>query len=270
MQKLLGKLYDKIAQETDVNSVTEIRIRVHRPILVKTFFREFFLDFIPDNNLINCIVDVATSFSRYAYENEISDGFLEYGNAIRIGMCGTGKINDKKLIAYSSVTSVCIRIPHSIPINEEILKISDGFVNTLIIGPPYSGKTTLIRAITSVLAKKNDVVVIDERGEICGKNAGLLCSDRLDIVGGIPKEKVFGNIIRSMSPDVIVCDELFSDADLDAVRKINRSGVKCLASFHSNEIRKVPEELKKEFECFVTLTSKPHSGRITSIVRKNG
>lgn len=269
MQKLLGNLYGLISQKTDVNSITEIRVRLSRPILIKTFEKTFFLDFIADKKTINDIIDVATGFSRYAFERELSDGFLEYGNGIRIGVCGQGKINDKNYIAYSAINSICIRIPHCIRITNEIKNLADNFVSTLIIGAPYSGKTTLIRALTSVLAEKEDVAVIDERSEIAGKNTSLLPSKRLDVVNGIPKERVFDGIVRSMSPSIIVCDELFSEKDVNAVKIIVRSGVKCLASFHCDDIKKLPEDLTNIFERFVTLNSKSSPGSITSIIRKN-
>ena len=270
MEKLLGqKLWTEILNLTSFDVVNEIRIRLNHPILIKCKNKTFFLPYIPDKEYLNKVIDVATGYSRYAYEREISDGYLEYGEGVRIGLCGTGKINDKKLIVYSSVTSLCIRIPHAIQLNKSIKSVLDNFNNTLIIGAPYSGKTTLIRALSEELAENSDVVIIDERREIAGSNFSLLKAKRADIIQGIPKNEIYGNIIRSMSPSIVVCDELFSEKDFFAVEKIKSAGIKCLASYHSNDIYSIPEIANKIFSVFVTLNSNPAPGSITSIVRKN-
>lgn len=269
MEKLLGtRLWRQIQNAVNPNSLNEIRLRVNRPTLLKCSDRELFLSFVPDSSYINGVIDIATKFSRYAYEREISDGYLEYGDGVRIGLCGVGKINDKNLIAYSAVTSLCIRIPHDI-IKINLDSVTDEFDNTLIIGAPYSGKTTLIRAIASVIAEKNDVAIIDERREIVGGNFSLLNAKRADVIQGIPKDKIYEQVIRSMSPSVVVCDELFSSRDFEAVKRFCFSGIKCLASFHAKDIKEIPEILSDTFSVFITLTSNPTPGSITSIVRKN-
>ncbi|MGN0767752.1 MAG: hypothetical protein ACI4M8_00195 [Christensenellales bacterium] len=269
MEKLLGKpLWQQIKTSVGIENVNEIRLRVNRPTLIKGSVKEFFLPFIPNYDYINGIIDTATRFSRYAYEREISDGFLEYGDGVRIGLCGAGKINDKKLIAYSSITSLCIRIPHAIS-GVNLGGITDELDNTLIIGAPYSGKTTLIRAITSLVAEKKDVVVIDERREIAGGGFSLLNAKRADVVQGVPKTEIYEQVIRSMSPSIVVCDELFSVRDFEAVKRICSAGIKCLASFHAKDMRDVPDILGDTFSVIVTLTSNPTPGSISSIVRKN-
>lgn len=267
MEKLLGKnVWNQILSVVSYECLNEIRIRVDRPILIKTTKNEQFIDFTPSHSYLSDIILVATSQSLYAHEKEISDGYLEYKNGIRIGLCGVGRVNDKKLLAFSEFYSVCIRIPHCIRPNFSLESLVGSFKNTLIIGPPFSGKTTLIRAIGNLLAEKNDVVFIDERKELAGIDKKFISAKRADIMQGIPKRFVFENIIRSMSPDIVICDELFSDEEISTVKRFTESGIRCLASFHTTQKNLLPKALLPIFQTYITLSSKPHPGNILSIV----
>ena len=118
------------------------------------------------------------------------------------------------------------------------------------------------------MALNYDTVIIDERSEIAGNSIDFK-NKRVDIIQGIPKNIIFEKIIRSMSPQIVVCDELFSNQDILAVQNFTRAGIKCIASFHAVNIDYVEPELKKIFNKFITLSSKPKVGSITSIINKN-
>ena len=266
MEKLLGKeVYNIISKNISFTDINEIRLRIDRPILVKTLSREFFIEYHPTKEYLRTIIQVATGNSMYAHEKEMSDGYLEYGDGIRIGICGFGRINDKKLIAFSEYYALCIRIPHICQVKNDFEIILNNPVNTLIIGPHFSGKTTLIRYLANRISENHDVVIIDERKELAGKNGSFLPGKRADIIQGIEKKYVFSNIIRSMAPEIIVCDELFDHEDIVSVKRIIYSGIKCLASYHSENKTNVPNELRKLFQAVITLSSKPRPGSILSI-----
>lgn len=270
MEKLLGNLlYTKIQNTIKWSDLYEIRIRFARPILLKTKNKDIIIDFYPERAFFDNIISVATNNSRYAYENEISDGYLEYKEGIRIGICGKGKISEKNLIAYTKITSVCIRIPHVIPLSNNFSNLLQPFQNTLIVGPPFSGKTTLIRSFCEEISRNFDVVLFDERQEIAGENYSLLRGDRLDVVQNIKKEYIYDKIIRSMSPQIVVCDELLTENDFHSVKKIISSGIKCLASYHGTSSKSIPSILKECFNVYVTISSIPKVGSILSIERKN-
>lgn len=266
MDNLLGStLYEEIKKNVSFHSVLEIRLRANRPVLVKTLTRAFFLSFIPTPDYLREIIIRATGNSLYAHEREISDGYLEYKDGVRIGIGGTGRINDKNIAAYSVYNSLCIRIPHGVTPNNNLKDLLSFFENTLILGPPFSGKTTLIRYFANELAESHDVVVIDERKEIFGSALIYATGKRLDIVQGISKQFVFEKIIRSMSPEIVVCDELFGEKDYQAIREIVRSGIRCLASFHSTSKKEIPSTMSDQFTRFITLSSNPTPGSILSI-----
>ena len=64
--------------------------------------------------------------------------------------------------------------------------------------------------------------VVDERGEIAAIYKGMPQSDigiRTDVIENISKSKGIKMLIRSMSPEVIACDEIGSKEDIDAIRR---------------------------------------------------
>lgn len=268
MRNLLGeKIYFLLK---DVNVITEIRLRLFSPILVKTFDNYYHRDFIPNENLLQEIVKNATKNSSYAYEDEISSGYIHYKGGIRIGVCGRGSIRQNGKMSLPLVTSLCVRIPH------EVLGVADklgdfytDFENTLIISPPYCGKTTLIRDMARILSDKYDTLLIDEREELFPINGSFSMGDRADILQGIPKEFVYENVVRSMAPQIVVCDEIFSEKDHIAIKMLTRSGISCLASFHANSFDDVPETLKSIFRRFVFLSDKPKVGTVRSVRRRD-
>ncbi len=271
MKKLLGEeVFEIIRKHVSILRINEIRVRLNQRIFVKSVEDHFEINFVASKSYIENIINIATNNSRYAYEKQISDGYIEYENGIRIGLTGSGTVNSKQLIVYQCINALCIRIPRVIENRSDLDKYIKNFSNTLIISPPYCGKTTLIRYFANLLACENDVVIIDERYEIAGKNLVLLdkSAKRADVVQGIEKGIIFERIIRSMSPQIVIFDEIFSESDMIAVHNFQKSGILCLASCHGKDLTDVNEKLKRMFDTFIILSSKPTVGSIVSIIKK--
>ena len=110
-----------------------------------------------------------------------------------------------------------------------------------------------------------DVLIIDEREEICGKDKSMRTGIRADVMQGVPKRLVYERAIRTMAPQIVVCDELFGKEDYEAVSRLSSSGVKVLASFHSDT--DADEKLKSLFPNRIILSSNPRPGSIVSIIQ---
>lgn len=270
MQKLLGNyIYNHIINNFPLKSIMEIRIRLNSNIMLRTYEGIHFLDIIATSNLINEIVRNATKNSLYAYETEISNGYISYDGGIRIGIIGKGNISEGNFIAYKNFYSLCIRIPRQIfNLKKEINDILEDFENTLIISPPGCGKTTLCREMARILSNTNDTLIIDERYELCGETFTMKMGMQCDLVSGIAKSVLYENIIRTMSPQIVVCDELFGNDDIEAIKRITLSGIKCLATYHAKNIRDIPKSLVSLFTWIILLNSNPHVGSIQSITRR--
>ena len=81
---------------------------------------------------------------------------------------------------------------------------------------------------------------------------------RTDVFCGYKKYDGIMRALRSMSPSVIVVDEIGGEDDVDAIKKCFYSGVKIIASVHGENIEDVCGNLSgliKEnvFDFFVTL-----------------
>ena len=115
--------------------------------------------------------------------------------------------------------------------------------STLIVGLPGMGKTTLLRDSLRRLSEAGRrVCVVDERSEIAAMCDGLPqlevgpCTDVLD---GCGKEAGLRWLLRSLSPEVLVTDELSDTLDAQAALEAIRSGVSMLATVHGRDLDSV-------------------------------
>lgn len=76
--------------------------------------------------------------------------------------------------------------------------------------------------INSIHFKGMTCGVVDERGEIAAMYKGAPQNDmglRTDVVENVSKAKGMKMLIRSMAPEVIACDEIGSQEDVQAIRR---------------------------------------------------
>ena len=216
--------------------VREIRLRNNAPIKVnvggvwKYCSNEGLTSFLSGAKAldVSCdeIVNIACNNSIYAYEQMLAKGYFTLKDGVRFGVCGEYSLGGQ---VFKKYTSICIRIPHCIVCaTKEILHLVQSG-STVIAGLPGTGKTTLLRDIASNLALGSNVVVIDERGELAVCDALVSC----DVLKWTSKQNAFEMILRSMSPNFVICDELSQD-DLLWVGKAISSGVKLVATIHAN------------------------------------
>ncbi|MBR6658024.1 MAG: Flp pilus assembly complex ATPase component TadA [Oscillospiraceae bacterium] len=256
------------------NNIREIRITVNFPVEVITDERRFYIN----NRKISIseINEIFSSFCEYsvhAFKNEICEGFITSEGGIRIGICGTAIYSDGKICNIKNISTLNIRIPHEIKgTSENIIKfIENGGI--LIIGPPCSGKTTILRDFSRKASEKYLVTIVDERMEISGTTEGIPSFDvgNSSVLNGFIKSDGIKTAVRSMAPEIIVCDEFGDENDINSALFAMKSGVKIVASIHSSDkndfltkpfVKKILE--KKIFETFIFLNKKH---KITEILK---
>ena len=122
--------------------------------------------------------------------------------------------------------------------------------NTLIVSPPKCGKTTILRDIAKNISNGmykinlsgKKVTIVDERSEIAAcyngvpqMNVGI----RTDILDNCLKKSGMIMAIRSLSPEVLICDEIGTKGDLEALNMAFNSGVNVIVTVHGYDIADV-------------------------------
>ncbi len=269
-----------ISECASQNSVTEIRLRVGRPLVVLTVgekktVKSFGVPYIVSASDIEKILGVASAFSIYSVNDQIVKGYIP-AKKVRIGVAGEGVSEKNLLVTVKHINYMVIRIPHEIKgvadkIKERIF--ANGVLNTLVISPPGAGKTTLLRELARLASFKYNTLLIDERYEFAYADNGLPTLDvgDCDVVSGVGKAVAYENCIRAMNPELIVTDELFSESDVNAVADIIRSGVKVFASLHGEDENSVTSSkvfcrLNGLFDIYVVLSKTPAIGTVKKII----
>lgn len=221
----------------------EIRVRSNKNLVVYTFGGRHVTDYIATQEDIDYILKIATSRSLYAVEESIKCGYISCDGGIRIGVSGEAVLDNGKLRSIKNINSLVIRIAKSVQnLPMEVLPIINNFDNTLILSPPFLGKTTLLREMTRRLSDKGkDILVIDERNEISATVDGKQNLDlgaNTDVMVGVPKIACYEGAVRTMAPDIIVTDEIFGEREVDCLVDSVRSGVKVMATAHACNIDK--------------------------------
>ncbi len=276
-------LYNLIMHEFVLEYVYEIRVRLGKPIVVNYKGNFQFLyeteDYkknviVANGDLINYILSVATKQSLYAYNNQIKHCYITTDSGIRIGICGNVVYNDSKVATIKNINSLNIRISHQVlNCSGKVINFicNDGVVkNTLIISPPGAGKTTLIRDIALKLSNEKhiqNILVVDERYEIAGgvNNQAIDVGQFVDVISGSDKSFAFKEALKSMSPKVIITDEVTDESDIEQIKQTIKSGVKVIATAHAENVNDL--KMKNYFE---SLIKDKYFQRIIVLSTKNG
>ena len=235
--------------------IEEIRIRLNRPIALKIGQEVMMIDYIINKEEIEEIFERICENSIYSYKKEICEGFITIKGGHRVGITGTAVIEEKlKNINY--ISSLNFRIARekkdsSKEIIKNIINPQENNVyNTLIISPPGCGKTTMLRDIIRNISNgikelefsPKVIGLVDERGEIAATYKGVPQNDigiMTDVMSNFPKSIGIKMLIRSMSPQIIVCDEIGGKEDVEAIKIATCSGVKGIFTAHGKNLEEV-------------------------------
>ncbi|MEG0923512.1 MAG: stage III sporulation protein AA [Anaerovoracaceae bacterium] len=262
------------------DSIEEIRIYRGKNIHLLSNGSDIILKGIVDGAVINNILNNLMKYSYHSYEEDLAKGFITIDGGHRVGVCGKAVINKGEVSLVRDISSLNIRY------SKEVIGCSDHLMsiimekgklnNTLIVSPPNCGKTTLIRDIARNLALIGyKVGICDERSEIAGMYNGIPSynlGDKVDVLDGCPKEKGVYMLIRSMSPQVIITDEIGNKEDVIAINACVNSGVNVITTLHGNDIddlknSQVYETIeRKQFGLIVFLSNVPKVGSIREVL----
>ena len=112
----------------------------------------------------------------------------------------------------------------------------------LLLGRPGVGKTTKLREVARVLSEefKKRVVVVDTSNEIAGDgdipHPAIGHARRMQVASPELQHAVMIEAVENHMPEVIVIDEIGTEAEAFAARTIAERGVQLIATAHGNSL----------------------------------
>ena len=229
--------------------------------------------------------DIVFSLSRrsvHTYQDMIAKGFIPLHNGCKAGVAGCAVLRDGAVSSVSSFNSVNIRVSREIyGCCENVLASVGDCRSFLLVGPPLSGKTTILRDICRELSGGGKLhplktAVIDERDEIASRafSEGNDVGIHTDVLSLYPKPAGMETALRMLSPDVIILDEIGGEAEANAMLSAMNSGVGFIATAHgasADEVLRRPNIKKLTdsgvFGALVVLEGRSSPGKVKETVR---
>ncbi len=219
-------------------AIEELRLHAGREATVTAGGKSHRTGVVLDRASLADILKRMCGGSLYAYNATICQGFLTLPGSVRVGVCGSAATEGERVIGVSDITGLILRIPHRVrvdisPVAELLHSPTRGGV--LIYAPPAVGKTTLLRLLAEEFASPTHAkrtVVVDSREELCAlsDDPQLL----LDVLRGYPRAVGIEIAVRSLSAEVVLCDELGNASDAQAVLSAANCGVPIVATVHAS------------------------------------
>ncbi|MGI6035895.1 MAG: stage III sporulation protein AA [Limnochordia bacterium] len=290
---LPGPLRDLVVALDDeiLHGLEEIRLRVERPVMIVTGGKDAFLGAkgigLDPNKVhrlskeeLDRVVQLLTKGSLYALEEELRNGYITLPGGHRVGLVGQAVMDSGRLKTIKHISGINLRLSRQVigAANGVLPFLVEGkeVCQTLIISPPVCGKTTLLRdmarqlswGVASLGLPGRQVAIADERSEIAGCYRGIPQLDvgpRTDVLDGCPKAEGMMILLRSMSPQVLITDEIGRPEDGAALAEAANCGVAVIATAHGRNL----DEVRRRPLMAVLLAEQPFR-RVVVLSRRQG
>lgn len=135
------------------------------------------------------------------------------------------------------IVGLTCRVGRSIFGTIDIIRdIIDADKNVLFVGPPGIGKTTKLREAARILSNRKRVIVVDTSNEIAGDgdipHHGIGKARRMQVPSPDMQHKVMIEAVENHMPEVVIVDEIGTEAEAAACRTIAERGVQLIATAH--------------------------------------
>ena len=156
LQRYINKINEDV-----IIQIQEIRIRCDRPIVMITDKGSSFL--MTNGNLsnllsFNCVMptenDISDTrskmcdYSIHSFYEDMVKVFITLPNGSRVGLTGSAVYDKNNIKGIKDIDGLNIRFPRFVNnLSEKLIKyvFKENLSNLLLVGPPSSGKTTVIK-----------------------------------------------------------------------------------------------------------------------------
>lgn len=223
--------------------ISDIRLFADRPCLIRGDGGECVLSYIPAADDLFEIAQALCGRMLRLSPAATGEGYIALQGGHRMGLCGRVEQTGEGLL-LRGLGSLCIRVAHQVPgCGRKLAELLEQGGGLLIVGEPGSGKTTLLRDTVRLLSEAGRIVgLADERSEVAACLDGVPQLDvgmRTHVVDGCRKADGLRWLLRAMSPQLLATDELFGEADCQAVREAAACGVPVLATAHAGSAKEL-------------------------------
>ncbi|GAK03339.1 LOW QUALITY PROTEIN: stage III sporulation protein AA [Geomicrobium sp. JCM 19037] len=234
-----------VEYELTKEQVEEIRFRPGRKIeLITRRGRKLLDDFLFSSDDAVYVINQLSQHSVYAFEEELKHGYITLKGGHRVGLGGEAVVEAGKVKTLKHIRSFNIRISRSIHgVCEPMITYSIMVGTTFSLPAPSVRKNDAAQRrsesserLESETNPPSKVAIVDERSEIAASFEGVPQFDigeRTDVLDRCPKAEGMMMLVRSMSPDLIIVDEIGSDTDKVAIKEAIRAGVSILCTAHA-------------------------------------
>lgn len=290
LRNILADLSDEIK-----NTTYEIRLRAGKPL---NLMGKYGAVFVFENSTCSgkpsdgCVSvsheEIKDTFNRicsysiHTFQRSINSGYIPMKGGNRAGICGTAVCSGETVTNVKDISSINIRISKQVfGCGDEITSLVSRSNHGLIIaGPPNSGKTTVLRDVIRQVASGKlgefyKVCAIDERREISAVCDGMVTNDlgiTCDVLDSYPIAQAIDIAVRTLSPDIIACDEISTQQEVNAITKAVNCGVRFILTLHSGSYselisKKLLEQLlsTNAFDKVVLLSSGESIGKVKQV-----
>ena len=237
-RKLLASFFSGAVNR---KKVTELRFRANMPSSVTYEERNISVfgghEIVFSENDMRGILARLCEESVHTYGATINEGYVTLAGGLRVGVCGKAVSDGARVLNVREISSLAVRIPQAIcGVSAEVLPLilkGQRIYSALFYSLPGAGKTTLIRDIAAKIGAKRRVSVVDSRSEIYMRE--MFSHSLCDFLDGYPKGVGIELATRTLSPELIICDEI-GDGDAEKIISVQNTGVPLIATAHGGAL----------------------------------
>jgi len=225
---LPAALRERLAGRDDLGELLEIVLDLGR---------------LPEARFAQRTIDLDDAPLSHADLAHIVEGVGRFGPDNRAGIERTLHRISALRNRRGEVVGLTCRVGRAVVGTVDIVRdVIEGGRSALLLGRPGVGKTTLLREAARVLADTlgRRVVVVDTSNEIAGDgdipHPGIGRARRLQVPEPALQHAVMIEAVENHMPEVVVIDEIGTQAEALAARTIAERGVQLIATAHGNAL----------------------------------